>query len=66
MTKKTAEESNKNGRRDEQSLEPNLDSRYGQIGISAVAAALQYQGGIRNPAPAPVVYALDERLVEVA
>jgi len=66
MTKKTAATSNQNGRRDEQSLEPKLDSRYGQIGISAVVAALQYQGGVKNPAPAPVVYDLDERLIEVA
>jgi hypothetical protein len=28
---------------------------YGQIGISAVAAAVRYQGGAKNPAYAPVV-----------
>jgi hypothetical protein len=27
---------------------------YGQIGISAVAAAVRYQGGAKNPAYAPV------------
>jgi hypothetical protein len=27
---------------------------YGQIGISAVAAAARYQGGTKNPAYAPV------------
>ncbi len=27
---------------------------YGQIGISAVAAAARYQGGAKNPAYAPV------------
>jgi hypothetical protein len=27
---------------------------YGQIGISAVAAAVRYQGGTKNPAYAPV------------
>lgn len=31
-----------------------LDCRYGQIGISAVAAALRYQGAAKNPAYAPV------------
>jgi hypothetical protein len=33
-----------------------LDLRYGQIGISAVAAAVRYQGESRNPVhaqPAP-------------
>ena len=33
----------------------NLDGRYGKIGISAVAAALQYQSDAKNPAYAPVV-----------
>jgi len=30
-----------------------LDCRYGQIGISAVAAAARYQGSAKNPAYAP-------------
>jgi hypothetical protein len=30
-----------------------LDRRYGEIGISAVAAAARYQGGAKNPAYAP-------------
>jgi hypothetical protein len=30
-----------------------LDRRYGQIGISAVAAAVRYQGEARNPVHAP-------------
>jgi hypothetical protein len=30
-----------------------LDRCYGQIGISAVAAAVRYQGGAKNPAYAP-------------
>jgi hypothetical protein len=38
MTNKNAAGSNQNAPRDK----PNLDSRYGEIGISAVAAALQY------------------------
>jgi hypothetical protein len=31
-----------------------LDRCYGQIGISAVAAAVRYQGVAKNPAYAPV------------
>jgi hypothetical protein len=31
-----------------------LHQRYGQIGISAVAAAVRYQGAAKNPAYAPV------------
>jgi hypothetical protein len=31
-----------------------LDRSYGEIGISAVAAAVRYQGGAKNPAYAPV------------
>jgi hypothetical protein len=31
-----------------------LDQRYRQIGISAVAAAVRYQGVCKNPAYAPV------------
>jgi hypothetical protein len=30
-----------------------LDRRYGEIGISAVAAAARYQGAAKNPAYAP-------------
>ena len=32
---------------------PALDARYGQIGISAVAAAVRYQGLAKNLAYAP-------------
>jgi hypothetical protein len=49
--------------------EPNLDSRYGEIGISAVAAALRYRSEAKNPAYAPVVPQLDklsEELAEIA
>jgi hypothetical protein len=35
------------------SARPALDSRYGQIGISAVAAAARYQGQAKNTAYAP-------------
>jgi len=50
MAKKT----NQNKRK--VSLDENtaLDRRYGQIGISAVAAAVRYQGSGKNSAYAPV------------
>jgi hypothetical protein len=35
-----------------------LDRRYGQIGISAVAAAARYQGEAKNQAYAPVALPL--------
>ena len=46
----------------------NLDRQYRKIGISAVAAALRYQGGGKNPAYAPVVASRqdDERLIAAA
>jgi hypothetical protein len=34
---------------------------YGQIGISAVVAALRYQGDAKNPAYAPVAMKADDR-----
>jgi hypothetical protein len=43
-----------------------LDLPYGQIGISAVAAAARYQSGARNPGHPPVVVQLDERGAAVA
>jgi hypothetical protein len=44
-----------------QSEESNLDTRYGKIGISAVAAALHFKGGAKNPAYSPAVPREDER-----
>ena len=45
----------------------NLDTRYGKIGISAVAAAVRYQGRIENPKDVPIVPQLqDEREDAVA
>jgi hypothetical protein len=49
-----------------------LDGQYGEIGISAVAAALRYAGAHKNPAYAPVAPLDhvapqdDERFVELA
>ena len=39
---------------------------YGQIGISAVAAAVRYQGGAKNPAYAPTSNKWRDRLAEAA
>jgi hypothetical protein len=44
----------------------NLDRQYGNIGISAVAAAVRYQGGSKNPAYAPVPKRDEERSEAVA
>jgi hypothetical protein len=44
----------------------NLDRRYGKIGISAVAAALRYQGDAKNPAYAPVVPRDEKRYEDMA
>jgi hypothetical protein len=54
------------GKEDVRRSELNLDSRYGEIGISAVAAALHFKCETKNPAYAPVVPQLDERLAEMA
>jgi hypothetical protein len=62
MTKKNAAASSQNNSRNE----PNLDSRYGEIGISAVAAALQYQSEAKNPAYAPVAAQLEKWLNDAA
>jgi hypothetical protein len=62
MTKNNAAPS----REDVSRSEPNLDSRYGEIGISAVAAALQFQSAAKNPAYAPAVHELDKWTAEMA
>jgi hypothetical protein len=43
-----------------------LDQRYHQIGISAVAAAVRYQGETKNPAYAPVPTNWDDYPPEAA
>ena len=45
---------------------PSLDGRYGKIGISAVAAAVRYQGTAKNPAYAPAAIKWDARIEEAA
>jgi hypothetical protein len=62
MTKKNAAASSQNNSRNE----PTLDSRYGEIGISAVAAALRYQSEVKNPAYAPVAAQPEKWLSEAA
>ena len=62
MTKKNAIRSAQKSARDE----TKLDSRYGAIGISAVAAALRYSSEAKNPAYAPAVPQLDKLTEETA
>jgi hypothetical protein len=42
-----------------------LDSRYGEIGISAVAAALPYAGS-KTPARSEPEVRIDQRFIEIA
>lgn len=43
-----------------------LDSRYGEIGIPAVAAALQYTGEAKAAAPAPAPQANERWYTDLA
>jgi hypothetical protein len=63
MTAKKAKKTVQNGSENERT---SLDRRYGQIGISAVAAAVRYQGTAKNPAYAPVAIKWTERAEEAA
>jgi hypothetical protein len=62
MTKKNTAKSKQNADR----AELNLDSRYGEIGISAVAAALQYKSKAKTSADAPVVQRADKWTADAA
>ena len=62
MTKKNAAKAKQNAGR----AEPNLDSRYGEIGISAVAAALQYKSKVKSSADAPAVRQTDRWTADAA
>jgi hypothetical protein len=66
MTKNNAAQASENARHQEANQEANLDSRYGEIGISAVAAALQYQSEVKNPAYAPCVHQLEKWIADMA
>jgi hypothetical protein len=43
---------------------PGLAVRYGEIGISAVAAAMRYQSDVKDPAEAPTGRQLDRWTTE--
>ncbi|HEY7248736.1 MAG TPA: hypothetical protein VH678_33140 [Xanthobacteraceae bacterium] len=62
MTKKTASHSKRNDHDNNSSL----DSRYGSIGISAVAAALCFKSDVRKPAHASADASDEERHSEMA
>ena len=62
MIKNNAAQSSENACRNESSL----DSRYGEIGIPAVAAALQYRSEVKNPAYAPAVDQREKWTAEMA
>jgi hypothetical protein len=64
MAKKIAQ--NKGSNRKAHGETTALASRYGQIGISAVAAAARYQGGAKNPAYAPASSQWRHRFAEAA
>jgi len=49
MKAKAREQSQDSRSRDVMDVHPELDDRYGRIGISAVAAAVRYQGEQRGP-----------------
>jgi hypothetical protein len=73
VPRKTAMEptmTNKNtspSKRDTHDNNSSLDSRYGSIGISAVAAALPFTREVKNPACAPADTTPDrEKLSEMA
>jgi hypothetical protein len=60
MTKNNAGQSNASAR------ESNLDSRYGEIGISAVAAALPYRSEVKTPTDESMGQQLDKWIAEMA
>jgi hypothetical protein len=66
MKNAAAETAKKTAQRTEASKETALDRRYGDIGISAVAAAARYQGEAKNSAYAPVANAWYEPADEAA
>jgi hypothetical protein len=61
-TKNNASQSRASSRPDQ----PNLDSRYGEIGISAVAAALPYRTEVKAPTDDSMGKQLDKWIAEMA
>jgi hypothetical protein len=67
MTKKNAKKNATPSNQTIRSADVNLGSRYGAIGIPAVAAALQFKSEVKNPAHVPPVGQKDEeRQAEIA
>ena len=70
MTNVTAEMANKTAQADKTpeftDQNASLNGRYRQIGISAVAAAVRYQGSAKNPAYAPAPTKWQDRAGEAA
>ena len=62
MIKNNAAQSGENPCRNESSF----DSRYGEIGIPDVAAALPYRSEVKNPAYAPAVHQPDKWIAGLA
>jgi pyocin large subunit-like protein len=57
---------NNAGQSNDSAREPNLDSRYGEIGISAVAAALPYRSEVKAPTDESMAQKLDRWIAEMA
>lgn len=70
MTKVTAEMANQTAQAEKMPTSfdhpASLDGRYRQIGISAVAAAVRYQGSAKNTAYAPAPTKWQDRTGEAA
>ena len=62
----TEKQTSKTAQREPRREQGNLSVQYGSIGIEAVAAAMRYAGSGKNPAYAPAVHRIDERLLESA
>jgi hypothetical protein len=61
MKTNTAKKAKKTVQYGSENEKTSLDCRYGQIGISAVAAAVRYQGAAKNPAYAPAAIKWTDR-----
>jgi hypothetical protein len=57
---------NNAGQSNASAREPNLDSRYGEIGISAVAAALPYRSEVKASTDESMSQRLDKWIAETA
>jgi hypothetical protein len=66
MAKKTDQNMKARNNSRDVSESSSLDCRYRQIGISAVAAAVRYQGVAKNPAYAPALIHWHDRTEDAA